>query len=318
MLKEIFSQQKTYLDFFFKNIELDLADGVLQQFIKCKGTIVFTGEGKSGLIAEKLSKTMLSTGTKALYLSLSDALHGDLGIVSSEDLVVMISKSGNGQGLIHLAEILVKKNIKRMVWTSNRVAKLNQYVSHVMILPLEREICPFDLAPTTSTALQLLFGDILSVALMQLKKFSLDEYALNHPAGQIGKLIYHKVSDYMIVGDELPLCSLKSKLSDVIVELSRKRCGCLLVVDDNEYLHGVFTDGDLRRSLETEGKSALDLEIMHLMTKEFLSIDKEVLATKALDMMEGKVLQLPVLEEKKVVGLLHIHHLVNQLSLPVF
>jgi arabinose-5-phosphate isomerase len=184
----------------------------------------------------------------------------------------------------------------------------------VIYLPIEREICPFDLAPTTSTAIQLIFGDVIAVALMQAKKFSIDQYAMNHPAGGIGKMIAERVEDIMSKGDELPFCAKDQLLKEVLVELSQKRCGCLLVVDQDGNLEGIFTDGDLRRALEEMGEAVLSFPMEQLQTKEWLFATKEMLVLDALKLMEGerKVMMLPVLDGSKVVGLVHLHHILSK------
>lgn len=313
MLKEIFTSERQFLDYFFNNVSLEEAEKVLHQFLTCSGMIVFSGVGKSGIIAEKLAKTLISTGTRAIYLPPTSALHGDIGILTERDQMVILSKSGQGQELIDLAQSVKRRGVPLMAWVSAKDSPLSRVADFTMNLPLEREICPFDLAPTTSTALQLIFGDVIAVALMRAKSFSLDQYALNHPAGAIGQLISQRVQDVMITGDALPICHSGERLKELLSPLSAKCCGCLLIIDEKGDLQGIFTDGDLRRALERHQDKLLDKPIGELMTVNFRFTTPTVLTSRALDQMENgpKIMMLPVLEDKKLVGLLHIHHLMH-------
>jgi arabinose-5-phosphate isomerase len=314
MLREIFTRQRQFINYFFDSLEMDRAELVLNEFLACQGMIVFTGVGKSGIIADKLAKTMMSTGTRAYHLPPMDAVHGDIGMLTDKDLVVLISKSGQSDEVLNIAKLMKKRGIRTIAWVSTKTSPLALLCDFVMYLPIEREICPFDLAPTTSTAIQLIFGDVLAVALMQAKKFSIDQYAMNHPAGGIGKMIADRVEDVMSKGDELPICSGDQLLKEVLVELSRKRCGCLLIVDDEGKLEGIFTDGDLRRALEGKGEAVLSFQMSELLTTECLSATPQMLMLDALKLMEGekKVMMLPVVEDTKLVGLIHLHHILSK------
>jgi arabinose-5-phosphate isomerase len=314
MLREIFTRQRQFINYFFDSLEIDRAEIVLNEFLACQGMIVFTGVGKSGIIADKLAKTMMSTGTRAYHLPPLDAVHGDIGMLTDKDLVVLISKSGQSDEVINIAKLMKKRGVRTIAWVSSKTSPLASLCDLVIYLPIEREICPFDLAPTTSTAIQLIFGDVIAVALMQAKKFSIDQYAMNHPAGGIGKMIAERVEDIMSKGDELPFCAKDQLLKEVLVELSQKRCGCLLVVDQDGNLEGIFTDGDLRRALEEMGEAVLSFPMEQLQTKEWLFATKEMLVLDALKLMEGerKVMMLPVLDGSKVVGLVHLHHILSK------
>jgi arabinose-5-phosphate isomerase len=184
-----------------------------------------------------------------------------------------------------------------------------------MVLPFKNELCPFDLAPTTSSIIQLIFGDVLAAALMRKKQFTLDAYALNHPAGQIGKRTKLKVSDLMIKGDQLPLCHPEEKLASVLDLMSQKRCGCLVVVDQNRQLQGVFTDGDLRRSLQNHKGNVMDTPIGDLMTKGGRFIESSASAWDAMRKMEEDhqkpIMILPVIDQDQVQGLIKMHDLVQ-------
>lgn len=266
MLKELFEEQKNHINYFFKHVDYQKAEEIFNAFLKCKGLIVFTGVGKSGIIAEKIAMTLTSTGTRALFLPPINFLHGDIGIVSSDDIVVLISKSGETEELLNLLPFIHRRKAKTVAFVSNEKSRLTKSCDMNIFLPVEKELCPFDLAPTTSTAIQLIFGDVLAVALMNAKGFSLSEYAQTHPSGTLGKKMTLTVGDIMIKGDHIPLCHIEDRLVDVLVELSNKKCGCLLVVDNQKNFLGIFTDGDLRRSLQALGTNVLDHQMGSLMT----------------------------------------------------
>ena len=310
MLKELFTKQQSYINGFFELIDLVQAQKILETFLNCKGKLIFSGVGKSGIVAEKLATTMTSTGTQALHMPPINALHGDVGIVSPNDVCILLSKSGQSEELLNLVPILSQKGVKTMAWVSQKESRLASACDMAIELPLEKELCPFGLAPTTSSAVQLIFGDILSVALMKRKSFSLNEYALNHPAGAIGKKAVLKVSDLMLQGDQLPIGVEQDTLEKAIIELSLKRCGCILITKGDQ-LVGIFTDGDLRRSLQSKREGVLKETTGALMTKTFTSISPDSLAFDALKLMEqnpGKrIMMLPVVSEEKLVGLIHMH-----------
>lgn len=315
MLKHLFDKQKRYLDYFFENINFEMAESFFEVCQQCEGLIVFSGVGKSGLVAEKIAMTLVSTGTKALYLPPSNFLHGDIGIISRKDLFVMVSTSGETEELLDLVPFVRRRHALLLAIVSNPESRLAKASDLSVFLPVQKELCPFDLAPTTSTVIQLIFGDVLAVALMQAKNFSLEDYALNHPSGMIGKKLTVTVEDLMIKGDKIPIAHPKDLLVDVLVELSNKLCGCLLVIDDNGHLLGIFTDGDLRRALQTQGGKVLEKPVEELMTASALWITKDLLAWEALKMMQRDpkkwILVLPVLENGKVVGILRLHDIVN-------
>jgi len=312
MLRKLFVDQQKYLNAFFEQIDHDQAEKIYRILANCKGMLIFTGVGKSGTIAEKLANTMISTGTRALFLPPMNALHGDIGSIQKGDLFICLSKSGGTDELIHLVKAAKRKGAVTMAWISAKGSTLEKECDHTMYLPLERELCPFDLAPTTSTALQLIFGDILAVALMHEKSFTLDQYALNHPAGSIGKQISLKVADLMIQGSELPICAPSDTLSQVLVEFTNKRCGCILVVQ-NGVCQGIFTDGDLRRALQLHPNRIFNETMGHLMTSRFQSIHKDRLAQEALEVMQKdkRIMMLHVLEADRLIGLITMHDIVH-------
>lgn len=317
MLKKLFQQQRQYINSFFDKINVEDAEELLHRLHRCKGIIFFTGIGKSGLVAKKVAVTMTSTGSRALFLSPTNALHGDIGMISEEDAFVFFSKSGASEELLNLIPSLRNKGVSPIAIVCKQNSPLERACDFTVVLPLEKELGPIDLVPTTSATIQLAFGDILAAGLMELKHFDEEKYQMNHPAGLIGKRMLLKVKDLMLTGDKLPLCSPKDTLVDILVELSNKQCGCLLVIDPDMILLGIFTDGDLRRSLQNHGPKALSKKVEELMTISPRVTYPNILATKALEMMEfdqkRPITVLAVVEEKtqKVKGLIKMHDILQ-------
>lgn len=315
MLKDLFAEQRQYLDFFFDQLDTERAEKVFQLCLKTKGLLIFTGVGKSGIVAEKIAMTMVSTGTKALHLPPTNFLHGDIGIVTADDTVLLLSKSGETEELLNIVPFIKRRQAKTVAVVSTHHSRLSSYSDEYISLPVEKELCPFDLAPTTSTEVQLLFGDALAVGLMKAKGFGLDTYALNHPSGAIGKKATLTVDDLMMRGDQIPLCHPENRLADVLVELSNKRCGCLIIVDKDKKLQGIFTDGDLRRALQTQGSGILEQKLETLMTRSAKYIEKETMAWDAAKFMQKDpkkwILVLPVVEGQKVVGVIRMHDIIH-------
>jgi len=315
MIQELLKKQRQYLSAYFEQLDVRKAEAILQILQHCRGTIVLSGVGKSGHIAQKLAATFLSTGTKAFFLDPTHAVHGDLGYVTDADVFLALSKSGESQELLDLIPFVQKRKAPCIAVVSNENSRLARMCDHFIVLPVEHELCPYDIAPTTSTAVQLLFGDCLAIALMRIKKMSLSDFALNHPGGFIGRRISLKVSDLMQRLEALPICRPGDRLIRVLPELSAKRCGCLLVTDEALQLKGIFTDGDLRRSLESMGSLALESTLEALMTPNPRWISANELAWEAMRQMEKDprhpIMVLPVLDGQRVVGLLRMHDILQ-------
>ena len=309
-LKVLFNKQRDYLNFFFDRINLEKTKKILDILENCKNNIIFTGIGKSGFIANKIANTMLSTGTKALYLPAQDALHGDIGIVTKDDIFVVFSKSGETKELLDLIFYVKKRKTKVIAIVSNENSSLIKVANEFIYLPLKKELCPYNLAPTTSTGIQLIFGDILTVALMEKKNFSLIDYAINHPMGAIGKQITLKVEDLMI--RDLPISEENDLLKDVLTVFSEKKCGCILILNEKKNLKGIFTDGDLRRLIQ-KNEDFLDKKLKDLMIKKPLFIEKDSLALDALKKMQNvkQITVLPVVQNARVVGLIRLHDIIQ-------
>lgn len=316
MLRQLLEQNQKNINYFFEHIDVSAAESIYQLMVKCQGNLCFSGIGKSGLVAKKVAITMVSTGTKAIYISATNALHGDLGMISNRDIVTLFSKSGESEELLNLAPYIRNKGAKLIAIVSQQNSRLEKAAHYTLQLPLQKELCPFDLAPTTSAAIQLIFGDVLTVALMQEKKFTLDEYALNHPAGRIGKRISLRVADLMLTKDQIPLCFGQTPLLQVLQELSKKACGCVLIVDKHKKLRGIFTDGDLRRALQRLGSFALEKPVEEMMSTSPRYVSDTLLAWEAMKAMEADqqkaITVMPVVDkEGYVVGIIRMHDIIQ-------
>lgn len=314
-LLNLFKSQQKYLNFFFQNLDLSQTLAFTQTLLNAQGTIFLTGVGKSGFVAQKISQTLVSLGIRSGFLSPVDALHGDIGILSSTDLLIFFSKSGNTEELLRLVPCAKAKGAFLISVTSSESNLLVNVCDLNVHLPLERELCPFDLAPVTSTAIQMVFGDTVAIALMGAKNLSREEYAANHPAGRIGKSLIFKVKDVMKKQNELPVCKEGDLIMDQLVELTSKGCGCLLVIDDDYHLIGTFTDGDLRRTLKASGEGIFRLTVGEMCNRKPRTIDPDAMAVEAMQKMESPpspVQFLPVINYQNVlIGIVTLHGLVS-------
>jgi arabinose-5-phosphate isomerase len=314
-VKNLLNRQQAHLSYFYQHVDCAQADAVVDFCAQARGLLVFTGVGKSGIIAEKIVMTLISTGTKALYLPAMNFLHGDIGVVSEDDVVIMLSKSGETEELVNLVPFVQKRGAKVIAWVSNLQSRLGVQSDLSILLPVEKELCPFDLAPTTSAEVQLLFGDALAMALMERKGFSLSSYGENHPAGMIGKKSTLTVKDVMVESESLPLCHPLKTLQEALSELSEKRLGCLIIVDDQQRFQGIFTDGDLRRALQSNGSSVMERTVGELMTIAAITVQPQEMAWDAMKLMQTDpnrwVMTLPVLEEDRIVGLIRMHDIIH-------
>jgi len=315
MIKSLFENAKAHLNYFFEHVDISSVENVAKACHMCEGLIVLTGVGKSGIIAEKIAMTLISTGTRALYLPAMNFLHGDIGIISNKDMVIMISKSGESEELLDLIPFIQHRKSKTVAIVSDLQSRLAKSCDMSVHLPVEKELCSFNLVPTTSTAVQLIFGDVLAVALMKNRQFAMDDYAMNHPAGAIGRKIFLKIKDIMLDQQNTPICQADDKLINVLVEFSNKKCGALLVADSEKRLVGIFTDGDLRRALQASGSCVLDQEMSSLMNTSVSFLSSDTLAWDALLFMQKDpskwITVLPVVDNGKIVGILRMHDVVK-------
>lgn len=273
--------------------------------------LIVTGIGKSAIVAQKIVATLNSTGTTAVFMHAADAIHGDLGMIGNGDIVLCISKSGDTPEIKVLVPLIKGFGNKLIAMVSNPVSYLANQADFKIILPVSQEADPNNLAPTTSTTLQMAMGDALAVALLSLKGFSQEQFARFHPGGSLGKQLYLKVSDLISAHDK-PKVYVEDNIRKIILEISSKRLGATAVVDDNENLVGIITDGDLRRMLESED-SVSQLTAVHIMNKKPKHIDSSALAVDALTLMRKySITQLVVMDGLRYKGMIHLHDIVKE------
>jgi arabinose-5-phosphate isomerase len=282
----------------------------------CTGKVVLVGVGKSGVIAQKIAATMTSTGTAALYLHPSDALHGGLGIVTRQDIVIALSNSGETDEVIAMLPSLKQRATKIIAVVGNLNSTLAERADIVLDASVDKEACPLNLAPTTSTTVALAIGDALAMTLMEARGWTLEDFAQNHPAGRIGKRLTLKVSDLMHGGERNPTISAEAKWLEVITAIGRGGLGAVNVVDSAGCLVGIITDGDVRRVLEkTRGAELESLTCDSMMTRDPIIAEPELLAYDALRLMEDRPSQISVLpvvdRERHCVGLIRLHDIVR-------
>jgi arabinose-5-phosphate isomerase len=281
-----------------------------QLIYESKGRIVITGIGKSAIIAQKIVATLNSTGTPSIFMHAADAIHGDLGNIQKDDVVISISKSGNTPEIIALIPLLRSFGNKLIAITGNVNSTLGKQADFVLNTYIEKEACPNNLAPTTSTTAQLAMGDALCVTLLNMKGFDSNDFAKYHPGGALGKKLFLKVSD-IYTNNEQPEISKESNLKDVILEISSKRLG-ITAVTENGNLIGVVTDGDLRRMLQ-QTDDVSNLFAKDIMSERPKTINKDALAVKALQVMqENNITQLLVTENDTYLGVIHLHDLIRE------
>lgn len=277
-----------------------------------KGKVVVTGMGKSGLVGRKIASTLCSTGTPAVFLHPAESTHGDSGIISRNDVVIAISNSGETQELLNLLPLIMRFGVPLIGITGGLNSTLAQKSDVVLDISVEREACPLNKAPTASTTVTLAMGDAIAVCLLKKRGFTYEDFLLYHPSGALGKGILYKVGELMVKDERLPIVSQDVNFSDAIKIVSEKRLGTALLVDNNNKLTGVLTDGDIRRAV-IKYPSATSLKVSEVMTKNPKTIGINELCAKALAIMEKhSITSLAVVDENNVpIGLLHIHDLLK-------
>jgi len=310
--KEIFEIEKEGLEEISKNLDYSFVNAV-ELILNTKGRVVVTGVGKSGIIGRKISATLSSTGTPSFFLHPVEALHGDLGMVTPEDILLAISYSGNTLEVCELASILKKRNIKIISFTGNSESQLAKLSNVVVNTKIPKEACSFNLAPTTSTTATLALGDALAICLFELKGLGSEDFRKNHPGGSLGDRLKVKVKEIMLTNEKIPVVSEGTFLEDAIVEIDRKRLGCVLITNSLETLTGIITDGDLRR-IFLKYKTYSNLKVEEVMTKNPKVIEENRLASEALELMEKYLITvLPVINyDQKLVGILHLHDILGK------
>jgi arabinose-5-phosphate isomerase len=281
---------------------------------KSRGRVIVTGIGKSGIIANKIAATLTSTGTQAIYVHAGEALHGDIGIISSNDILIAIGKSGESGELNTLLPIVRKIGAKIIAITASAQSRMAKSSDIVLELKIPREACPLNLAPTSSTTASLVLGDAIAVALMKLKKVSTADYARTHPGGQLGKRLLLQVADVMRTGSRNPVVNINDTVRHMLALITEGQAGAISVVGPKQVLAGLVSDYDVRKVLE-RGAAIFDLKIRDIMNPKPMFVFEDQMATEALDLMRSRKKPtniLPVLSrDQKVVGMVHIMDLVS-------
>ena len=282
----------------------------------CESKVIITGIGKSGFIARKIAATMTSTGTRAVFLHPSDALHGDIGILHSSDVVVILSNSGETDEILGMLPYLKNRGVPLIAIVGNVNSTVARNADAVLDASVDKETCPFNLAPTASTTVALAIGDALALTVMQIKGLTPEDFALNHPAGRLGKRLTLKVSDLMRKGDDNPTILPSASWFEVVSAITRGGLGAVNIVTDAGILAGIITDGDLRRALQKINPSEFgSLSAESLMTRNPITTTPDELAYAALQLMENRPSQISVLPvvdgDRRSVGLLRLHDLVR-------
>ena len=288
-----------------------------QQFLQaaeillaCRGRVVVSGIGKSGHVARKIASTMASTGTPAFFVHPAEANHGDLGMITSHDVLIAISYSGETEELLSIVPLVKRQGASLISMTGNARSSLAREADIHLDCKVDQEACPLNLAPTASTTATLALGDALAITLLDARGFGPDDFARSHPGGALGRRLLTHVADIMRTGDEIPRVTDSASFADAVLEISRKRMGMTAVVDSQQKLVGIFTDGDLRRSLE-HGADMRQARVSDVMTRNPRSIRPQALAVEAAQLMEQfKTTQLPVVDEHGLLtGALNVHDL---------
>jgi len=295
-----------------QNID-DVFDKAVEIILACRGKLIVTGVGKSGLIGAKMAATFASTGTPSFFLHPTEALHGDLGMIGRDDVVLAISYSGESEELSSILPHIKRFDTPLIGMTRDRNSTLGKYSDLVIDVVVEKEACPLNIAPTSSTTLTLALGDALAVCLMRAKNFKKSDFASFHPGGSLGKQLFVKVKDLMRTKD-LPLISADTKLKDAIVKISEGRLGTVLVTDEQNRLLALVSDGDIRRALMGENFSLEDSVLKYATLSPKTIEDENILASEALVLIEEMKIQLLVVtdKQKRVHGVLHIHTLIEK------
>ncbi|MFY9308899.1 MAG: KpsF/GutQ family sugar-phosphate isomerase [Bacteroidia bacterium] len=293
-----------------KSINADFIASV-KLIYESKGRVVVTGIGKSAIIAQKIVATLNSTGTPSVFMHAADAIHGDLGTLQQDDVVICISKSGNTPEIKVLVPLLKTGGNKLIALVGNTESYLAKQSDYILDTTVEKEACPNNLAPTTSTTAQLAMGDALAVCLLDYRGFSSKDFAKYHPGGALGKRLYLKVGD-IAIQNQKPQVRPEDSIKSVILEISSKRLGAAAVIDDSGNLAGVITDGDLRRMLE-KADSIANLRALDIMNKNPKRVEADELAINAMQVLEQyNITQLIVTDKGKYTGFVHLHDLVKE------
>ena len=284
-----------------------------EYMLACRGRIVVTGMGKSGHIGGKIAATLASTGSPAFFVHPGEASHGDLGMITAQDVVLALSNSGNTDEILTIVPLIKRLGAPLIAMTGNPASRLASEADVHLDISVEREACPLGLAPTSSTTATLVMGDALAISLLESRGFTADDFALSHPGGRLGKRLLLHVADLMHTGDSLPRVPLQASLAEALVEMSQKGLGMTMVVDEQDHPAGIFTDGDLRRLLDHGQVDIRQQAIRDIMITRFTRITPDRLAAEALQLMDSKRINaLPVVDDHgRLIGALNMHDLLR-------
>ena len=309
MAKQTITMESQAISNLSNLIDNNFADAV-ELLYNSKGRVIITGIGKSAIIATKIVATMNSTGTPAVFMHAADAIHGDLGLILEDDIVICISKSGNTPEIKVLVPLIKNAGNKMIAITGNKDSFLGQQADYVLNSFVEKEACPNNLAPTTSTTAQLVIGDALAVCLLELRGFSSNDFAKYHPGGSLGKKLYLRVNDLSSVNQK-PEVTSNTSVKDVIIEISEKMLGVTAVVENNKVI-GIITDGDIRRMLRND-ENFSNLKAKDIMGENPKCIDSDAMAVDAMELMEEfGISQLLVEKNGDYDGVVHLHDLIKE------
>ena len=311
IVKEVLLTEAKELEKTANKISFDI-EKAIDLIVNSKGKLIVTGVGKSGLVGAKIAATLASTGTSSFFLHPTEAMHGDLGMIGKDDIVLGISYSGESEELIQILPHLKRLNIPLIAMAKSENSTLAKYADVFINIAVDKEACPLDTAPTSSTTLTMAMGDALAVCLMKKRDFKKEDFASFHPGGSLGKKLFVKVDD-LLKKDNLPTVSRETKLKDAIIVMSEGRLGNVIIIDENRTVFGVLSDGDLRRALMNENFSInCNVEDIATLNPKTLK-NKDLLASDALQIIENYKIQLLIVtdENNKLIGLLHIHDLIE-------
>lgn len=311
IVKDVLLTEAKELEKTANKISFDI-EKAIDLIVNSKGKLIVTGVGKSGLVGAKIAATLASTGTSSFFLHPTEAMHGDLGMIGKDDIVLGISYSGESEELIQILPHLKRLNIPLIAMAKSENSTLAKYADVFINIAVDKEACPLDTAPTSSTTLTMAMGDALAVCLMKKRDFRKEDFASFHPGGSLGKKLFVKVDD-LLKKDNLPTVSRETKLKDAIIVMSEGRLGNVIIIDENRTVFGVLSDGDLRRALMHENFSInCNVEDIATLNPKTLK-NKDLLASDALQIIENYKIQLLIVtdENNKLIGLLHIHDLIE-------
>ena len=311
IVKDVLLTEAKELEKTANKISFDI-EKAIDLIVNSKGKLIVTGVGKSGLVGAKIAATLASTGTSSFFLHPTEAMHGDLGMIGKDDIVLGISYSGESEELIQILPHLKRLNIPLIAMAKSENSTLAKYADVFINITVDKEACPLDTAPTSSTTLTMAMGDALAVCLMKKRDFKKEDFASFHPGGSLGKKLFVKVDD-LLKKDNLPTVSRETKLKDAIIVMSEGRLGNVIIIDENRTVFGVLSDGDLRRALMNENFSInCNVEDIATLNPKTLK-NKDLLASDALQIIENYKIQLLIVtdENNKLIGLLHIHDLIE-------